>query len=362
MYQRKDGLWVDTLPRPGKSPKFFYAKTKTDLKAKIRAWSEDQEKGVTMQQAIEEWLVMKEKQVSWNTYEGYKSSIKRINEVFGDKSLKDITPAELQAFFNMLAARGYGKKLVCRHHDILNMVYDFNIVKPDAQIRYNPMSAVKIPAGLKSERRDLPDEADIAIVKNSVGDPFGLFAFLCIYTGCRKGEALALMDTDFKDGEISISKEVSWQPNQPVIKPPKTASSVRKVPLLTPLQEHLPKWKGYLFSEDGGKTPLTRNVFVARWAAYCKRVGLADEEKVLTKHCKNGVDVYHTEWRYHLVPHQLRHEYATILLDADLTAKESAELLGHSSTQTTEAIYQHIRDSRREERTKKLNEFVTNNY
>lgn len=55
----------------------------------------------------------------------------------------------------------------------------------------------------------------------------------------------------------------------------------------------------------------------------------------------------------------LRHEFATICLDAGLTAKEAITITGHAEAATLENIYQHIRDSRKTENADKLNQFVS---
>ncbi|MBQ4226263.1 MAG: hypothetical protein II664_08120, partial [Oscillospiraceae bacterium] len=107
----------------------------------------------------------------------------------------------------------------------------------------------------------------IEIIKKSVGVEFGLFPFLLIYTGCRKNEALALTDKDFTEDSISISKSVYWHSDgKPEITVPKTSAAIREVFLLPPLAQVLPKWEGYLFSCDGGKTPLSSQQFFKLWS------------------------------------------------------------------------------------------------
>ena len=57
-----------------------------------------------------------------------------------------------------------------------------------------------MPMGLKTEKRELPDECEIDMVKGCCNLPFGLFAFFMLYSGLRRGELLALKweDIDFK--------------------------------------------------------------------------------------------------------------------------------------------------------------------
>lgn len=355
MRQRKDGLWEDTIPRQGKSPKHFYGKTKAELKKKMAAWNESVE-SPHLDIIIDKWLTEKQKEVEYKTLEGYKAPISRIKDYFGNVPITEIEPAQIQAFIKSIAKQGYKRSTVQRPLDVMRMIFDFAITLPNSKITFNPCSSVKIPSGLDQDNRELADSKDIDIIRNSVDLDFGLFAYFLLYTGMRKAEALAIMDSDIHDGRIYINKAISWQPNQPIIKNTKTNSSIRSIILLDPLKVKIPKFNGYLFSADGGKSPLTQIEFRHRWEKYCKTAGLGDytiETHVSNKH------IYEKKvWKYRIVPHQLRHEFATLCLDAGLDPMDTKKLMGHSKIETTNKIYQHIRDSRRESSESKLNALV----
>lgn len=358
MYQRKDGVWAETI-RIGDKRKDFYAKSKSELKKKIAAYSVSQEHGITVSAAIDEWLEAKSKLVAYNTAESYNAPIKRLKAAFGDKYLKDLTPAQIQAFIRNLAAQGYKRSTVQKPLDVLSMVYDFEITERTCDVPFNPCAAVKLPYGLEQNRRDILSREDAELVKKGVDLPFGLYAYLLLYSGMRRCEALALTDKDFTDDEIKISKSISWQPNKPVIKTPKTHNGIRSVPLMPNVKEHLPKWRGYLFSADGGKSPLTQTEFFGRWNAYCQAAGLADCEIVehigANKHkCQRKV------WTNRICPTQLRHEFATMCLDSGLDAIDTREIMGHADISTTQKVYQHILNARRETSVQKLKDFIKN--
>ena len=362
MYLRKDGLWEEQIYLANGKRKSLYARSKPELKKKLLAWQGEQARGPVLSDALEQWEASREKEVSYKTLEGYKAPLKRIREAFGRERMEDITPAMIQAFIRDIAAKGYKRTTVQRPLDVLRMVYDWQITQPGSAVRTNPCTSVKLPAGLEQQRRDLAAPEDVAKVKAGVTHPFGLFAYLLLYTGLREGEALALKDTDFAGGVISVTKSLSWQTNKPVIKEPKTKASVRQVSILDPLKDVLPVWKGYLFSADGGKSPLTNTEFRARWDGYCRDVGLADPEEVVHRSSgKNNRTYTRTVWHNRIVPHQLRHEFATFCLDAGLDPIDAKDLLGHASEETTRAVYTHIRDSRREKTTVKLNAFLRGN-
>lgn len=361
MYKRKDGLWADSVSVPGKKrPKYFYGKSQAEVKKKIAAWNAEQDKGLTVRDAVEEWEKTKEKEVAYKTMEGYKAPISRINGAFGDQQLADLTPGQIQAFVKGIAAKGYKRTTVQRPLDVLRMVYDYHITKPGSGIKYNPCNAVRLPSGLEQTARDLASREDVEIVKNSLNLPFGLFPFFIMYSGLRDGEALAIRAEDISDDKLHISKSVSWQTNKPVIKEPKTQKGIREVPLLSPLKDALPKqWSGYLFSEDGGKTPLTNTQFRHKWNGYCRAAGLAD--CVIEEHKSKGLNnrVYYKKiWTNRIVPYQLRHEFATLCFDAGLDPKDVQDLMGHANEATARRIYTHIQESRRTKTAEKLEKYV----
>ena len=357
MHQRKDGRWEDTVTIHGKR-KHFYGVTKAEVKRKIAAYTEDVERGPLLTDALDQWLEYKEDKVSPKTYEGYKAPVSRIKAMLGELRCREISPAQVQAFVNAVAAQGFKRTSVQRPLDILRMLFDW-LITTGSGVTSNPCTAVRLPSGLKQDRRDLISREDVERVRAGVSLPFGLFAFLLMHTGLRKGEALALTDRDFTEDSISVSKSLSWINNRPTVKQPKTAAGVRSVPILSPLRAVLPKWKGYLFSADGGKTPLTETEFRIRWEGYCKAAGVCDVTVIEHKSTgANKREYIRYEYKPRIVPHQLRHEFATLCLDAGLDAADTQEIMGHASISTTQATYQHITDSRRVKSTNKLEQYL----
>lgn len=357
MYQRKsDGLYCEKI-----KGKVITAKTKKALKEKVSAYTIQSNKGYTVREALELWEKSKEDVVSYKTLEGYRSPMQKINAAFGDCYASEVTPAQIQALINGIAAEGYKVSTVKRPLHVLSMLYDWLITQPNTVVTSNPCVSVKAPQKLTQSHRELADAKDVDRIRNGVDLKFGLFAYLLLYTGLRKGEALALTytDFDFSGSKILVNKSVSWQTNKPVIKEPKTESGNREVVLLTQLRDKLPKkWKGYLFSADGGKTPLTQIQFRHRWDTYCKVAGLCDVTYETHTNPNNKHTYKKAIYKSRVVPHQLRHEFATICLDAGLDEIDTQEIMGHASINTTHAIYQHIKESRREKTTDKLQNYL----
>lgn len=359
MYQRKNGTWCDTLPQgKGKPPKFFYGKTRADVKRKMAEWKEERERGISVSDAIDQWYASREGQITPETMSTYLSPVNRLKKAFGDIPLKELQAADVQALLNEMAAQRFGRTAVNLVLMIMSMTVNYFMVQPDSGIRFNPCTACRVPSNLKHNKRELPSRDSIDKVKGGVDAPFGLFAYFLLYTGCRKGEALAITDKDITEDAVNVSKTLVWLHGESFIKPPKTPSANRSIVLLPPLKAVLPKFEGYLFSSDGGKTPLTQSEYQMRWQEYCISVGLAHSRGLIK--FKNGKSK--TTYDFDICPHQLRHEFATICFDAELDAKDAADLLGHASENTTRQIYTHIKESRRQASAAKLTDFVTNKY
>ncbi len=281
----------------------------------------------------EAWQAWHWERVSHKTIEAYTAPLRRIVHRWGEVGPEEITAQEISAYLSTLAKQKYSKRSVQMHRDILNMIFRYGIV--NSGLKYNPVEAVSIPRNLPSTKRELPSDAAMVAVRSS-SVPFSLFAKLCLYSGLRRGEALALRyeDVDREHHLIHVTKAVEFIGNNARIKTPKTEAGYRDVVLLDVLADQIPEGKGYIFCRpDGGL--LSKMQFRDRWQEYCKEIG------------------------HDITPHQLRHGFATILYEAGIEDKDAMELMGHSSIAVTRDIYTHIRQSRRDQTTSKLNAFVS---
>lgn len=330
------------LPQPDGTSKAkdIYAHSDEELRFKIRRAQIEAEKAIeralnpTFEMIADEWNETHEKEVGHYTYDGYQAPLKNLKEEFGNKLIKEITPLEMQRFINELGKKGYSKHTISLRKIVASLIFDYAIIK--GHININPASTVKIPKNAQTNKRELPDDKDIEKVKQSVDIPFGLFPYLVLYTGCRRGEALALTyeDIDFNNNTININKVVVFEYGKPkVYNRAKSKDGIRTIPLLTPLKNVLDsKNKGYIFNDSGELLTLSR--FNILWKNYVK-----------------AADVK-------LTPHQLRHAFATICFDAGLAPKDASQILGHSKIELTLDIYTHIKQSRTQETAQKLNEFL----
>lgn len=288
----------------------------------------------TFEAAAESWEKKHWERIGNKTAETYVAPLRRVKDQFSGMDAAEVTAQGIQAFLADLGKKGFARRSVQMHRDILNMIFDNAIV--EGHLAFNPCSAVSLPRNLPVKKRELPADAAIEAVKKGGDQPFGLFALVCLYAGLRRGEALALRyeDIDRERKVIDVSRAVEFVGNNPHIKEPKTSAGYRTIPLLDPLAEALPaSGTGLIFPrEDGGL--LTKTQYRKRWQRYCEGIG------------------------YEITAHQLRHGFATILYEAGVADKDAQELLGHASIAVTRDVYTHIRQSQKDATAKKLNKYL----
>lgn len=334
MTKRSDGRWVETVTIDGKR-KYFYGKTKAEVLKKIRdATVKDEPEepsGPTFKEIAQAWDKAHEAAVSYNGHRVYRQPYKRAVAELGDVRLQELTSQDVDLYIRRVAAEGFAKRTVQEYLSCVNLILEH--AQLHGQLLYNPAAIVRVPAKLKTGQRTLPGQDDIEMVKKNVDAPFGLFAYFLLYTGCRRGEALALTwdDVDMEKKVIRISKSLYWVGNKPEIKETKTAAGTRSVILLDALAKRLQPGKGYVF---GGETPLTGVMYKHRWAGYVKATGVT------------------------FTPHQLRHLYATILYECGVDEKIAQELMGHASIRVTRDVYTHIRQQQMDKVAQLLNEKI----
>ena len=359
MLKRKDGRWQDQVKLPGmKNPKYFYGKTQKEVKRKIAVWTQEQVAGKPFELAADAWDVWHADHVTYNAGEAYRAALSRTKEHFQGRDVGEIKADEIDAYIQYLAGRGYSRRTVQLHRDMLNMIFNYAIIQRWAES--NPCAPVKIPAGLPKGKRDIPLEEQLERVKMGLSLEFGLFPFMLLYTGMRRGELLALRweDIDRKAKTIRVEKSVYFVGNEPHIKIPKTDAGRREVVLLHALEEVLPRTgKGYIF---GGDRPLTKSSLRKRWLMWARQAGLARRIEQ-EKEGKDGQKHTSVQWKADITPHQLRHAFATILFDAGVDVKDAQEILGHASIQVTRDIYTHIRKKRKESTAAMINRYLEQN-
>lgn len=161
---------------------------------------------------------------------------------------------------------------------------------------------------------------------------YQLFFETLFWTGMRRGEAIALQKSDFKDGWINI--HYSQRTATEGLKPTKTKAS-RKIQVDEELEKELNRLKEfpgeYMF---GGEYPLSPSMIDSIFKKGIK------ESKVKP-----------------IRLHDLRHSHATWLINNGVNIVAVSKRLGHASIEQTLKTYTHLLKSSEDELLAKINEY-----
>ena len=358
--KRADGLYqisVSVTERGEKKRRYFYGHTQQEAKRKMMDWQEKRAAGRSFAEVAEEWRGKHWEEISAGTQTCYAPALKRALSDFSGVGVRDVAPLDVKRAVDAMASQGYARHSVGIYLSLLRQIFDYAILSQDLTV--NPAETVRVPKGLASHTRECPEEAELEIIRQNVNlHKFGLFPYMLLYTGLRRGEILALQwkDVDFENRTIHVTKAVTFLEtgNQAVIKSTKTKAGEREALLLERLAEKLLPIRGnpedYIF---GGSKPLSKSVFRRRWRNYCLDVGLWRWKDATRANGRKKKLVKVKEPS--VTPHQLRHAFATMCFEMGVSAKDAQQLLGHSKIDVTLDTYTHIRAKRRDDVAEKLN-------
>ena len=352
---RRDGRYCHTYTTDKRERKYIYDRDPQTLYNKMLKLGEPQK--LTFGMVAEEWWRNHVETLSRGTQAAYKAPFELITEEHGEFAITAVTAAEINRMMLAEKSKGYSYKHAACVKSLYSQIINYAI-SDFAQMIINPVSAVRVPRGLKRTTREAPEDDVIKIIQDNADKPFGLFPLFLLYTGFRAGEALGVKweDISFKAKTITCKRSIERRFGKPYESDVKTDAGYRTVPLLEHLGVELRKVKGkptsYVFSNEG-KLYTTSEVR-ARWTAWCKSVGLAELVETTIKG-KDGSPKRKTYYTAKITEHQLRHGYATLCYEAGIDEMTCMELMGHADIGTVRKVYTHLRQKQKSKATELLN-------
>lgn len=267
----------------------------------------------------------------------YTQIAEKITDYFKGAALQRITSLDIKKYIiylqtEFINARGRhaSPKTVRDYYCFLALVFKF-AVQNDYIIK-NPMEKVECP---KLPRRKVDaltkDEARRFFeLLPSCSLEFRCILYILITTGIRRGELCGLKwsDIDFNEGTISVKRNVTYTSiSGLVVDTPKTAASIRTIPIVSKVAEQLKEYG----KQSNPENNRDYYVFQGKEGPYIPRYPdfLADKVRRFMK--KNGLP--------NMSPHDLRHTCATLLLSNGADIKSVQEILGHTDASTTLNFY-----------------------
>lgn len=299
---------------------------------------------VLLSEVADQWLRSIEGRRKAKTLVGYEQLLDlHVRPAFGNWRVGSITYADVDVFVRTIEDRGRKPSTVRNAFFVLKMVLDFAI--KDGRIRVNPCAGVELPASRSPEMlfltatevRGLAQTVDQQVARKwrspeSEIPAYGLLVEFAAFTGLRAGEIAALRtaNLDLRAATLFVARSPSLVRGRWIEGEPKTKAGRRSVfinqALCDRLREHLGDRlldrERYVFpGRDNG--PLNYGSF---YSLYFRPAVIA----ALPAHLHS------------LRFHDLRHTYASLLVEQGAHPKEMAELLGHASVQITLDRYSHV--------------------
>lgn len=288
---------------------------------------------VTFKNYAEAWRVI---QVHRPTTQGHHELVLRryAYPTLGARPLSSILPSDIQAWVKRLEAGDpktgqapLAPATVGVAHSIVSSV--FRAAIRDRRLVGNPCDATRLP---KTETRQVVPMTteQVQALHEAMPEPFRAMVTLAAGTGMRQGECFGLSvdRVDFMRRALSVDRQlVKVTGRPPFLAPPKTAASVRTIPLPTVVvealaahvAEHGTGAEGLLFQLD--ELPVRRASFFQRiWRPALKAAGLPTTTTF----------------------HGLRHYYASLLIRHGESVKTVQARLGHASATETLDTYSHL--------------------
>ena len=348
---RKDGLYMGHWKDADGKRHSIYDRDPEKLYFKIQ---EKESPAVpTFAEIADAWEETHVAGMNRGTQATYKAPLQQLRDELGEMEITKITPLDVQRVMLKEKAQGYSYKHAAMKKSLMKQIFDFAVA--GGLIQYNPSASINVPRGMKKGRIEAPSKSQQDIIIENLNKPFGDFVAVLLYTGMRTEEAAALRWGDVGKDAIRIHAAVDLH-GTPVLKETKTEAGERTVPILPQLKPFLKRPRGakddgYIF-HDGGKL-LSRGQISSRWLAWCKAAGLAEQKTYDNRH-RGKRECVRTEWRPLITPHQLRHNYATVLFEQDVDELTTQAIMGHKDISTTRRIYTSLRKDHMDQQIKKI--------
>ena len=244
---------------------------------------------------------------------------------FGSKPINEIKASDVRRWQAKLMSspNNYSQTYLKKINTELNSI--INYAKRFYDLNTNPCGKAGTIGKAKAEEMDYWTYDEYIAFRDGVKDKS--LSYICFevlyWTGMREGELLALSpaDIDLDNKTISINRTYQRIEGKDVFTSPKTRKSKRKIPIPDFLCQELSDYiqSRYMLDADERLFPVTKSYLSHEMIRGCKKTGV---KKIRI--------------------HDIRHSYASLLINQGCDALMLADRLGHEKVSTTLNTYSHL--------------------
>lgn len=313
---------------------------------------EEQERGgrppadIPVYDYLVSYLKRVEPELQKNTIVSYRSmtngKIRRYFQRRPQLTLGNLKPQDIQDFYQSLFADGVVANTVIHYHALLRRV--FQQAFKEERIDANPFDRVGRPKKNKFHGENYTQEELLTLLHLARGDVIYPAILLAGAMGLRRSEALGVRwsridwekRTVLLDTKIVEYRENGKKKVEPV-EEMKNKSSRRTLPLPDPVVEMLQVQKEH--REVYRK--MFQGSYNAQYLDYVcvNQLGELLRPSYVTDHFRELLEKYGLR---HIRFHDLRHTFASLLINQDVPLINVSNFLGHSDLSTTANIYAHL--------------------
>lgn len=373
IFKRSDGRWCgayyDEEPLPKRH--YVYGNTQKEVKKKLK---ERKNSGKLNRMgdenySLQEWMKYylenyKRNEIKETTYGAYQELYRKHieNSDIGRTRLERVTTNQLQQFYNNKTTEGYNAKSVRHIYVLINGSLEKAVQLQYVKINNNKL--VVLPKKESYKAKILSTDEVKKILTEAKEEELYPIIVLTLFTGLRKGEVMALKWKNvnlekrylFVEGSLGrVIKETDSDGHvyhEYKILEPKTEKSRRIIPLSDIAIEALEiqKHKQNFMKKSNSLIYQDKDLVFARYDGdfINQRKFMDDYHKFLKKY-------QITDIRFH----DLRHTFASILLETGQSMKMVQELLGHSTITTSMDLYAHVTKSAKNKAIESLNRMIS---
>lgn len=270
---------------------------------------------MTLQQAITQWLehLTQARTHSENTLSAYRRDLAALPQALLTQNLTQLDTHDVRAWISSGHAQGLGSRTLARRLSALRSHLKF--ARQQGWVQSDPSAGLRPPKGAKKLPNSLSVDDAQALMQpaNSLLEKRDLAQWELLYgSGLRLSELCQLKwsDIDLKQAQARVMGKGQRE---------------RIVPITTPAITALKQWQAIRPDSDAPE------IFVTAQGPISTRT--VQRRLKQTAMQRLGTQALH--------PHQLRHAFATHMLEGCGDLRAVQELLGHQDLSTTQ-IYTHL--------------------